>query len=138
MKHIAVIVGTRPEAIKMAPVVQELRTLPDARARFETLVLITAQHRELLDQVLALFGIEPDADLDAMRPNQELAELAGRLLEGLDRLLREMAPDLVLVQGDTTTALAGALAAYYRKIPVGHVEAGLRTRRTATARSPRR
>jgi UDP-N-acetylglucosamine 2-epimerase (non-hydrolysing) len=126
--RIAVILGTRPEAIKMAPVVHELRTNPEAKAAFQTLVLVTAQHRELLDQVLALFEIEPDADLDAMRPGQDLAGLSARLIEGLDRLLAETAPDLVLVHGDTTTALAGSLAAYYRKIPVGHVEAGLRTR----------
>ena len=126
--RIAVIFGTRPEAIKMAPVVRELRTNSRAKAAIETLVFVTAQHREMLDQVLRLFDIEPDVDLDVMRPGQDLAGLTARLIEGLDRLLLETAPDLILVHGDTTTALAASLAAYYRKIPVGHVEAGLRTR----------
>ncbi len=126
--RIAVIFGTRPEAIKMAPVVRELRTNSRAKAALQTLVFVTAQHREMLDQVLRLFEIEPDVDLDVMRPGQDLAGLTARLIEGLDRLLLETAPDLVLVHGDTTTALVASLAAYYRKIPVGHVEAGLRTR----------
>src|SRR5208282_5557423 len=126
--RIAVIFGTRPEAIKMAPVVRELRTNSRAKTAFQTLVFVTAQHREMLDQVLTHFEIEPDADLDVMQPRQDLAGLTARLIEGLDRLLSETAPDLVLVHGDTTTALAASLAAYYRKIPVGHVEAGLRTR----------
>jgi len=126
--RIAVIFGTRPEAIKMAPVVRELSTNSRAKAAIQTLVFVTAQHREMLDQVLRLFEIEPDVDLDVMRPGQDLAGLTARLIEGLDRLLLETAPDLVLVHGDTTTALAASLAAYYRKIPVGHVEAGLRTR----------
>ena len=126
--RIAVIFGTRPEAIKMAPVVHELRTNLRAKAAFQTLVFVTAQHRELLDQVLRHFEIKPDADLDVMRPGQDLAGLTARLIEGVDRLLTETTPDLVLVHGDTTTALAASLAAYYRKIPVGHVEAGLRTR----------
>src|SRR5271157_5409705 len=126
--RLVVILGTRPEAIKMAPLVRELRTAPEARAACRTLVLVTAQHREMLDQVLRFFEIEPDADLDVMRPGQELAGLTARLIERLDRLFSETPPDLVLVHGDTTTALAASLAAYYRKIPVGHVEAGLRTR----------
>ena len=125
--RLVVILGTRPEAIKMAPVVRELRTAPQAKGAVRTLVLVTAQHREMLDQVLRFFEIEPDADLDVMRPGQELAGLTARLVEGLDKLLGEMAADLVLVHGDTTTALAGAIAAYYRKIPIGHIEAGLRT-----------
>ena len=125
--RLAVILGTRPEAIKMAPVVRELRTATKARAACQTLVLVTAQHRQMLDQVLRFFEIEPDADLDVMRPGQDLAGLTARLVEGLDKLLAETAADLVLVHGDTTTALAGALAAHYRKIPVGHIEAGLRT-----------
>jgi len=112
----------------MAPVVGELRTNSRAKTAFQTLVFVTAQHREMLDQVLTHFEIEPDADLDVMQPRQDLAGLTARLIEGLDRLLSETAPDLVLVHGDTTTALAASLAAYYRKIPVGHVEAGLRTR----------
>ena len=102
--RIAVIFGTRPEAIKMAPVVRELRTNSRAKAAFETLVFVTAQHREMLDQVLAHFEIEPDADLDIMRPGQDLAGLTARLIESLDGLLSETAPDLVLVHGDTTTA----------------------------------
>src|SRR5271157_997990 len=126
--RIAVIFGTRPEAIKMAPVVRELRTNSRAKAAFQTLVFVTAQHRETLDQVLRLFEIEPDADLDVMRPGPDLAGLTARLIEGPDRLLSVTAPDLVLVHGDTTTALTASLAAYYRQIPVGHVEAGLRTR----------
>ncbi len=126
--RIAVIFGTRPEAIKMAPVVRELRTNSRAKTAFQTLVFVTAQHREMLDQVLAHFEIEPDADLDIMRPGQDLAGLTARLIESLDGLLSETAPDLVLVHGDTTTALAASLTAYYRKIRVGHVEAGLRTR----------
>jgi UDP-N-acetylglucosamine 2-epimerase (non-hydrolysing) len=112
----------------MAPVVRELRTNSRAKAALQTLVFVTAQHREMVDQVLTHFEIEPDADLDVMQPRQDLAGLTARLIEGLDRLLSETAPDLVLVHGDTTTALAASLAAYYRKIPVGHVEAGLRTR----------
>ncbi len=111
----------------MAPVIRELRGRVASDSSFETLVLVTAQHRELLDQVLDLFDIRPDADLDAMRPGQDLAELTARLIEGTDRLLARFSPDLVLVHGDTTTALAASLAACYRQIPVGHVEAGLRT-----------
>jgi len=116
-------VGTRPEAIKMAPVVLELRRRPWARVR----VLATAQHREMLDQVLGLFAIAPDRDLDLMRPNQTLAALTARLLDGLDGALEQESPWAVLAQGDTTTVLATALACFYRRIPFGHVEAGLRT-----------
>jgi UDP-N-acetylglucosamine 2-epimerase (non-hydrolysing) len=125
--RIAVIFGTRPEAIKMAPVVHELRGTGIAGA-VETRVIVTGQHREMLDQVLAFFQIEPDADLEVMRPGQGLADLSARLMEGLDRVLERTAPNLVLVHGDTTTALMAALAAYYHRIPLGHVEAGLRTR----------
>jgi UDP-N-acetylglucosamine 2-epimerase (non-hydrolysing) len=125
---IAVIFGTRPEAIKIAPVVYELRRLAAAGADVEPRVFVSAQHRDLLDQVLGLFGIEPDADLDAMRPAQDLMGLTSRMLQGLHELMKQDLPDLVLVHGDTTTALAGALAAYYLKVPVGHIEAGLRTR----------
>ncbi len=124
---VAIIMGTRPEAIKMAPVVEALRRrVPEGGP--QPLVYVSGQHRELLDQVLAWFAIRPDADLDAMRPNQDLADLSARLLTGLHGLLERDRPELVLVHGDTTTALIGALAAYYQKIPVGHVEAGLRTR----------
>ena len=117
------IVGTRPEAIKMAPVIQALAGDP----AFESRVLATAQHRQMLDQVLALFGIVPDLDLDIMRPNQALTALTARLLLALDQALGTEPPDLVLAQGDTTTVMTAALACFYRKIPFGHVEAGLRT-----------
>ena len=119
-----VVVGTRPEAIKVAPVIAALRSAPD---RFELLVVATAQHRELLDQALSVFQIKPDIDLNLMHPGQGLSELTGRVLDGLTRTLRNARPDIVLVQGDTTTVLAGALAAYYEQIPVAHIEAGLRT-----------
>jgi UDP-N-acetylglucosamine 2-epimerase (non-hydrolysing) len=121
---ILAIAGTRPEAIKMAPVIQRLRREP---REFEVVFCVTAQHRELLDQVLGLFELTPDLDLDLMRADQSLNELASRLFEGLDRVLAEHRPDWLLVQGDTTTALCGALAAFHRRVAVGHVEAGLRT-----------
>lgn len=117
------VVGTRPEAIKMAPVIQGLAQDP----AFSSRVLATAQHRHLLDQVLAIFGIQPDLDLDIMRPNQDLSALTARLLPALDQALAQEAPDLVLIQGDTTTVMTAALACFYRRIPFGHVEAGLRT-----------
>jgi UDP-N-acetylglucosamine 2-epimerase (non-hydrolysing) len=117
------IVGTRPEAIKMAPVIRALAQDP----AFASRVLATAQHRQMLDQVLAVFGITPDRDLDIMRPNQALTELTARLLIALDEALAQETPDLVLAQGDTTTVMTAALACFYRKIPFGHVEAGLRT-----------
>ncbi len=120
---ILVIFGTRPEAIKLCPVVLELRSRP----QFQVEVCVTAQHRALLDQVLAAFEVEPEHDLDLMRPDQTLSESASRILAALDPLLAARQPDLVLVQGDTTTTLCGALAAFHRRIPVGHVEAGLRT-----------
>jgi len=116
--------GTRPEAIKLAPVIQEL----SRRAReFQPVVLVTAQHRQMLDQVLRVFDITPDYDLDVMRPGQSLADVTVGVLRGVERVLRRVGPDLVMVQGDTTSALAAALAAFYERIPVGHVEAGLRT-----------
>ena len=123
MKKILAIVGTRPEAIKMTPIIQALKNEPWVDLR----VLATAQHRHLLDQVLNVFGIEPDIDLDIMRPNQALTTLTARLLLDLDDVLLAEKPDAVLVQGDTTTVLAVALACFYQGIPVGHVEAGLRT-----------
>lgn len=126
MKRILVTYGTRPEAIKMAPVVEALRARPD---RFAVRVCVTAQHRGLLDQVHALFGLTPDVDLDLMRPGQTPAELTARALTALDGVLTREHPQVVLVHGDTTTALAAALAAFYRQIPVGHVEAGLRSGR---------
>lgn len=122
MKILAVF-GTRPEAIKMAPVVRALREHP----AFHVDVCVTAQHRSMLDQVLTLFEIQPRVDLNIMTPNQNLAELTARLLARLDRVYETLKPDWVLVHGDTTTTLAAALGAYYRRLPVGHVEAGLRT-----------
>lgn len=115
--------GTRPEAIKMAPVVKELSSNPHIEAK----VCVTAQHRQMLDQVLTLFGIAPDFDLDLMKPGQDLTDITSNVLLGMRRVFNEWRPDYVLVHGDTTTTLATGLAAYYEKIPVGHVEAGLRT-----------
>lgn len=116
--------GTRPEAIKMCPLVKEFRKYPD---QFETLVCVSGQHREMLDQVLRIFGIRPDYDLDIMKQGQDLYDVTARVLTGMRNVLKEAQPDLVLVHGDTTTSMAAALAAFYRQIPVGHVEAGLRT-----------
>ncbi|WP_313125034.1 non-hydrolyzing UDP-N-acetylglucosamine 2-epimerase [Pseudescherichia sp.] len=115
--------GTRPEAIKMAPLVHALAKDP----YFEAKVCVTAQHREMLDQVLNLFSIVPDYDLDIMQPGQGLTEITCRILEGLKPILESFKPDVVLVHGDTTTTIAASLAAFYQRIPVGHVEAGLRT-----------
>ena len=116
--------GTRPEAIKMAPVVLELAKYPD---KITPVVAVTAQHRDMLDQVLNLFDIKPDHDLDIMAAGQTLFDITSKAMLGLDKVLTEENPDIVLVHGDTTTTFAGALAAYYHQIPVGHVEAGLRT-----------
>ena len=124
MLKILTVIGTRPEAIKLAPVVLELKRRP---TEFLCLVCATGQHRELLDQVLSVFGIVPDHDLDLMSHGQSLAQITARAVEGLDRIIALENPDVVLVQGDTTTAFCGALAAYYQKKKVGHVEAGLRT-----------
>jgi UDP-N-acetylglucosamine 2-epimerase (non-hydrolysing) len=118
------IFGTRPEAIKLCPLVRELAAHP---GDFEVQVCVTAQHREMLDQVLEVFEVKPCFDLDLMQPGQSLAQSASRILAALEPVLNEVRPDLVLVQGDTTTTLAGALAAFYARVPVGHVEAGLRT-----------
>jgi len=117
------IFGTRPEAIKMAPVIKALENTSGINSR----VCVTAQHREMLDQVLALFKITPDVDLNLMRPNQSLAQLTAQILENIDPVLADEHPDWVLIQGDTTTVMAASLAAFYRGIKVGHVEAGLRT-----------
>jgi UDP-N-acetylglucosamine 2-epimerase (non-hydrolysing) len=123
LARFVVVFGTRPEAIKLAPVVLELRRRPGC----EVAVCVTAQQREMLDQVLELFAITPDVDLDLMRPNQSLAAFAGRAIPALETALGHLAPDMVLVQGDTSTTLYAALAAFYRRTPVAHVEAGLRT-----------
>lgn len=117
------VVGTRPEAIKMAPVILALKEQPWANVR----VLATAQHREMLDQVMDFFDIQPDVDLNVMRPNQSLTSLTSRLLQELDGVLQDEKPDVVLVQGDTTTVMTVALTCFYHRIPIGHVEAGLRT-----------
>lgn len=121
---VMVVFGTRPEAIKMAPVIKALKKVSD----IETLVVVTAQHREMLDQVLDLFAIEPDYDLNLMKEQQDLYSITTGVLNGLKDIMAKEQPDLVLVHGDTTTTFAAALAAFYQKIPVGHVEAGLRTR----------
>jgi UDP-N-acetylglucosamine 2-epimerase (non-hydrolysing) len=124
LTRIFVIFGTRPEAIKLCPLVRRLRLQPDD---FETLVCVTAQHREMLDNALETFSVRPDYDLDLMQPGQTLAELTARVLVAIDPVLESTRPDLAIVQGDTTTTLAAALASFYRGIPVAHVEAGLRT-----------
>lgn len=123
MPTVMAVFGTRPEAIKMAPLLRILKETP----HINTLTAVTAQHREMLDQVLALFGIIPEFDLDLMQERQTLTGITCRSLEGLEQVLHRAGPDLVLVHGDTTTSFAAALAAFYRDIPVGHVEAGLRT-----------
>ncbi|MDR2278105.1 MAG: UDP-N-acetylglucosamine 2-epimerase, partial [Vagococcus sp.] len=116
--------GTRPEAIKMAPLVLELERQSDV---FESVVVVTAQHREMLDQVLEIFKITPDYDLNIMKPNQSLADITSNALQKLNPVIKEVQPDVVLVHGDTTTAYVAALAAFYNQVKVGHVEAGLRT-----------
>lgn len=118
-----IVLGTRPEAIKLAPVIQRFRRSAD----FDTQVLLTGQHREMVDQVMALFDLSADGDLAIMQPRQTLTDITCRSLQGLESLFQQHRPDIVLVQGDTTTAFAAALAAFYQQIPVGHVEAGLRT-----------
>lgn len=123
MFKVLAVFGTRPEAIKMAPVVKALGKTPNVSLA----VAVTAQHREMLDQVLKLFDIVPDHDLDIMKPGQGLHEITSNVLTGLKPVFQKVRPDLVLVHGDTTTTLATSLAAYYDRIPVGHVEAGLRT-----------
>lgn len=123
-KTILTIFGTRPEAIKMAPVIKELERHPES---FKSIVCVTAQHRQMLDQVLELFEIKPDYDLNLMQPGQNLFDITANVLRGLKPVLEEVRPDLVLVHGDTTTTMAASLAAFYCNVPVGHVEAGLRT-----------
>ncbi|MGE5499510.1 MAG: non-hydrolyzing UDP-N-acetylglucosamine 2-epimerase, partial [Syntrophothermus sp.] len=124
MKKIAVIFGTRPDTIKMAPIIQEIKK---NNRHFELLTIATAQHRQMLDQVLQVFDIKPDYDLNIMKPKQTLASITKNTIEELDNVFSKEKPDMVLVQGDTTTTFVGSLAAFYRQIPVGHIEAGLRT-----------
>lgn len=123
MPAVMVVVGTRPEAIKLAPVILELQKRP----RWKTIVVATAQHRQMLDQVLEIFRIQPNIDLNLMEPDQTLFDITGKAIHAFELVLEKTRPDVVLVQGDTTTAFVGALAGFYHKIPVGHVEAGLRT-----------
>ena len=125
MKRVMLVFGTRPEAIKMCPLVKEFQKHPE---EFETIVCVTGQHREMLDQVLRIFDVKPDYDLNIMKQGQDLYDVTARVLTGMRDVLTEARPDVVLVHGDTTTSMAAALAAFYQQIPVGHVEAGLRTR----------
>lgn len=124
MKKIMLVFGTRPEAIKMCPLVKEFQKYPES---FQTIVCVTGQHREMLDQVLQLFDVKPDYDLNIMKQGQDLYDVTARVLTGMRDVFKDCNPDVVLVHGDTTTSTAGALAAFYAQIPVGHVEAGLRT-----------
>jgi UDP-N-acetylglucosamine 2-epimerase (non-hydrolysing) len=124
MLKVLSVFGTRPEAIKMAPVVKELEKHPEV---FKSLVCVTAQHRQMLDQVLNLFDIKPDYDLNIMKPGQDLTDIICNVLQGLEPVLAKECPDIVLVHGDTSTTMAASIAAYYARIKVGHVEAGLRT-----------
>ena len=124
MKKVLLVFGTRPEAIKMCPLVKEFQKHPES---FETVVCVTGQHREMLDQVLQIFDVKPDYDLNIMKQGQDLYDVTARVLTGMRDVLDTVKPDVVLVHGDTTTSMAAAMAAFYRQIPVGHVEAGLRT-----------
>lgn len=124
MKKIMLVFGTRPEAIKMCPLVKELQKHPED---FETIVCVTGQHREMLDQVLKIFEVTPDFDLNIMKQGQDLTDVTSRVLTGMRDVFKECRPDVVLVHGDTTTSMAAAMAAFYQQIPVGHIEAGLRT-----------
>ena len=124
MKRILLVFGTRPEAIKMCPLVKEFQKHPES---FETVVCVTGQHREMLDQVLQIFDVKPDYDLNIMKQGQDLYDVTARVLTGMRDVLDTVKPDVVLVHGDTTTSMAAAMSAFYRQIPVGHVEAGLRT-----------
>jgi len=124
MKKVMLVFGTRPEAIKMCPLVKEFQKHPN---EFETIVCVTGQHREMLDQVLTIFDVKPDYDLNIMKQGQDLYDVTARVLTGMRDVFKEVKPDVVLVHGDTTTSTAAALAAFYQQIPVGHVEAGLRT-----------
>jgi UDP-N-acetylglucosamine 2-epimerase (non-hydrolysing) len=132
-KRVMVVYGTRPEAIKLAPVIRAIA----ASSRLRPVVTLTGQHQAIVEQVNTMFGIHPDYDLNVIRPGQSLHRLTARALEGLSPALQQERPDAVVVQGDTTSAFAGALAAFYERVPVVHVEAGLRTA-TSTRRSPRK
>lgn len=125
MKRIMLVFGTRPEAIKMAPLVKKFQEYPHI---FETKVCVTGQHREMLDQVLHIFDITPDFDLNIMKQGQDLYDITAKVLIGMREVFKQYKPDVVLVHGDTTTSTSAALAAFYQQIPVGHIEAGLRTR----------
>ena len=122
-KKVYIILGTRPEAIKLAPVIEKFQQSP----KFKTSVILTGQHREMVDQVMKLFNLKADQDLKIMQSKQTLTDITCKTLQGLEQLFEQDRPDLVIVQGDTTTAFAAGLAAFYQKIPLGHVEAGLRT-----------
>lgn len=124
MKTVMLVFGTRPEAIKMCPLVKEFQKYAE---NFKTIVCVTGQHREMLDQVLQIFDVKPDYDLNIMKQGQDLYDVTARVLIGMRDVFKECKPDVVLVHGDTTTSTAAALAAFYQQIPVGHVEAGLRT-----------
>ena len=124
MHKVLIVFGTRPEAIKMAPVVKEFQKYPD---HFQTIVCVTGQHRQMLDQVLNIFDIKPDYDLNIMKPEQDLYDIFTSVLLKMRDIYKEVKPDLVLVHGDTSTSTASALAAFYQQIPIAHVEAGLRT-----------
>ena len=124
MKKILIVFGTRPEAIKLCPLILEFKKYPE---KFKTVVCVTAQHREMLDQVLEIFSIKPDYDLDLMTHNQSLADLTARCISGMDEIFKSVKPDMLIVQGDTTTTFSAAFAAFYNQIFVAHVEAGLRT-----------
>lgn len=123
IKTVMLSFGTRPEAVKMCPLVNELK----GRSQIRTLVCVSGQHKEMLRQVLEVFGVEPDYDLSVMKDRQTLTSVTAEILSGMDRILKKEKPDMVLVHGDTTSTLAVALACFYLQIPVGHVEAGLRT-----------
>src|SRR5665647_888458 len=124
MLKVLSVFGTRPEAIKMAPVIKELEKYPDL---FKSVVCVTAQHRQMLDQVLNLFDIKPDYDLNIMKPGQDLTDITCNVLQGLKPVLATERPDIVLVHGDTSTTMGASIASYYARVKVGHVEAGLRT-----------
>ena len=124
MQTLLFIFGTRPEAVKMAPLIKEFQKYPD---EFNVRIAVTGQHREMLDQVLKFFNIQPDYDLNLMKPNQTLFDVTADALRGMEKILDEVQPNLIIVQGDTTTVFTGALAGFYKKIPIAHLEAGLRS-----------